>query len=1081
MKTLDQMTFGDWSWGGSTGFARYEFSDDFVDENGVAYSGPSAYLEVPTTISGNVVTIPAYPNFPETEAAVLNNGVTVTCYLLDSTRNKKAILFDSVRIYTSLPSVVGLDELVLANGASRIQRDTDVWTKEQVIDYVESRPPAAKMTALAFGIGRLRVPAADPADPELIGSNDPLLGAGGGLNVINVTDDPYNADNTGATNTTTAINSAITAAALTSKRVYLPTGTYLINPASFAGTLFALNSTGMEIFGDGQGKTELRFPDSITAANDLDLFNISAAFCSIHDLSIRGASTVTGNFAIKMINIAGGYKAEVYRNEIYNLNSNNSQTAGAMGIHLHGLAYNEVSTTLGTTIAAGTRTVTPASMNKIYAGRRVTVALGVSPTIIGSVSGGEYFKGKIKAIAKYDSALSGAHVSAISSAVASLGANWWTAGGASGAVFAYQPKSAASYAASKTDLTGNGYTASDTSSFPSWNSTDGWVFDGSGQTLTNLANANQKPMTVIVRLEISDYPSGAGTSFNYSYLGSATGGLQAGISVASKSIMGRTGVSGIASSTSNVPLSTDVVLAITYDGSGNWVAYQDGISDGTDLDNQTFTGATGNETVTVSSITATTFTATFASDHISSDAVTAPWQQQLYANVHDNYIHDSLIATAIIVNGSANTLRNNTIIRVGNTNGRHGFYVQAGNNLIEGNWIEGVGGYSLHQYLGNATTDGSQNKYIGNTSLNPGTLHMVANSELSDGTNPLVGAGVSLDRSVLVTGNVFRSNKGQTTVDINITNALAANNIFENATLRIGADSVAQGNVLRVTDTAITDTTYAIQAVGARSVVQGNRILNWPGSTVIRLDGANSQAIGNTIQGATGSGGVMFSAPAGAIIRDNYASTDTGKILGDLQNADLTIENNIFSTGATYAFTLISTATGVIRNNKFITGAIDVGGINKDLYFDTNIIPLASGGQGMTFGRENGRALFIQNADPTVTTGVAGLLLKLDASGELDIAKTTDTRFIGVSTRLYSNATAVTTGNLVTGQPGTIAIVAADAAWTVGNVFVISVTTDGKVHDTGSQTPPAAPASYGVFLDSGGSAGNARVLIVRTL
>lgn len=177
-KTLDVMVQKNWAHGGSSGFARYEFSDRFVDEDGNEYeAGPKSYLEVPTTISGSVVTVPAYPNFPTTESAVLNNGVTVTCHLLDSNRQKKTILFENCRIYTSLPSIISLSQLVLANGASRIQRDTDVWTKEQVIDYVETRPPAQKMTNVIFGAGRLTVAAADPTNPKVVGDNDPRMSA----------------------------------------------------------------------------------------------------------------------------------------------------------------------------------------------------------------------------------------------------------------------------------------------------------------------------------------------------------------------------------------------------------------------------------------------------------------------------------------------------------------------------------------------------------------------------------------------------------------------------------------------------------------------------------------------------------------------------------------------------------------------------------------------------------------------------------------------------------------------------------------------------------------------------------------
>lgn len=55
--------------------------------------------------------------------------------------------------------------------------------------------------------------------------------------------------------------------------------------------------------------------------------------------------------------------------------------------------------------------------------------------------------------------------------------NWWEAGGATGALAVYQPKGAASLAASYTDLSGNNNDAY-TGSAPTWNSTDGWIFAG---------------------------------------------------------------------------------------------------------------------------------------------------------------------------------------------------------------------------------------------------------------------------------------------------------------------------------------------------------------------------------------------------------------------------------------------------------------------------------------------------------------------------------------------------------------------------------------------------------------------------
>jgi hypothetical protein len=59
------------------------------------------------------------------------------------------------------------------------------------------------------------------------------------------------------------------------------------------------------------------------------------------------------------------------------------------------------------------------------------------------------------------------------------GSDWWVAGGAPTPWAAYQPKGAASFAASLIDLTGNGNNAGDPggANTPDWDAVNGWDFD----------------------------------------------------------------------------------------------------------------------------------------------------------------------------------------------------------------------------------------------------------------------------------------------------------------------------------------------------------------------------------------------------------------------------------------------------------------------------------------------------------------------------------------------------------------------------------------------------------------------------
>ena len=69
-------------------------------------------------------------------------------------------------------------------------------------------------------------------------------------------------------------------------------------------------------------------------------------------------------------------------------------------------------------------------------------------------------------------------------AAVAAAANWWEAGGASGAVAAYQPKGAASLAASYISRANPGTYDAAPGVAPTWASGTGWTFNGSTQYLT---------------------------------------------------------------------------------------------------------------------------------------------------------------------------------------------------------------------------------------------------------------------------------------------------------------------------------------------------------------------------------------------------------------------------------------------------------------------------------------------------------------------------------------------------------------------------------------------------------------------
>ena len=90
---------------------------------------------------------------------------------------------------------------------------------------------------------------------------------------------------------------------------------------------------------------------------------------------------------------------------------------------------------------------------------------------------------------------------------------WYLSGGiaAANCIAAYQPKGAADYAASKVNLANPGTkNAVDGAAYPTWDATNGWIFNGSTQYLSSgVVPVNNQGWSMIVRF--SEYTSGDDT------------------------------------------------------------------------------------------------------------------------------------------------------------------------------------------------------------------------------------------------------------------------------------------------------------------------------------------------------------------------------------------------------------------------------------------------------------------------------------------------------------------------------------------------------------------------------------------
>lgn len=278
-KTLDAMQISNPSANFATsGTIRYYADQPFTAWDGTQYmAGAVDSLDyfLSTTwsiVGGNLVTAPI-AGFPSTDDAIEGNGVRITAAIYNGGPRHEGFLFDSFRIHNSLPSTISLAQLVLANGARQLLRDTAVWTKEQTIDYINTLPPAALGTSLVHGRLRLDVVPANIADPIAVGANSPLINA-----VVNVKAAPYLATGDGVTDDTAVIQTAATAA--TGKTLYFPAGTFIVSQI--------LLSSNTRVYLDPLAIVKMKSGEDskgVFALRDLD------------NVIIEGGGTIDGNHA----------------------------------------------------------------------------------------------------------------------------------------------------------------------------------------------------------------------------------------------------------------------------------------------------------------------------------------------------------------------------------------------------------------------------------------------------------------------------------------------------------------------------------------------------------------------------------------------------------------------------------------------------------------------------------------------------------------------------------------------------------------------------------------------------------------
>ncbi len=508
------------------------------------------------------------------------------------------------------------------------------------------------------------------------------------------------------------------------------------------------------------------------------------------------------------------------------------------------------------------------------------------------------------------------------------------------------------------------------------------------------------------------------------------------------------------------------------------------------------------EDVVVTAVTATTFTATFVNTHPGADTVTIYAQMKQYATVEENYIHD-VPAQGILPNSAANVIRKNRLIHIGLDTGMHGIYEQAWANIIDSNYIEGTYGACVKVGGASGTGDDSDNEIVNNSLINCGTSAITIDDQniSGSGTNLDLPGGISVTRTASIMGNAIRKMEGAGSTDGCASPAVAAHsggflgaasvtisgNIFEDAS---GSCNVAwlsmSGSAKQMTASNNSFRTLTSAPSGGYlmevndAVISGNQIY-WGGTASVIQAYGNTKIASNYISATnTNSGGAVVVAIDNNIEIANNYFTMKGVAVSDFggTRSGLIVHDNRFVPSNTNPILDLGNRSGIYIDNDLGGGTVKYDGANSGLFFSGNYngkVSYLANAAATTLDSVFGRLLDLSKGTNTI---VNGLLVGLDVSGHAVNLGTSDTVFLGIA---ISSATSTVGGIYVAGQPGTVFDgVVTDGAWTAGNIGIASRTVAGKIHDSGVRTAPVS-GSYVLFLDSGGTAGNARVLVVKGL